>query len=479
MKRITCLFLLVTTLVAFNSRKGEAQIYILNEDFNTASGTTPPLEWTSRVQSGVAEDVWYFDNPGGQSIGFPIISPFPIFDAANYSNNAQAELIALESPSFDASISNYIMLEFDHIYSPGTNSLCKIQAYNGTEWFDIITYNSGVPQVTHETVDISARTGGVTNARLRFIWSGNGSGFWAFDNVRIYGALPYDAGIVSLDNPKTPFGQGSHPVKVTLKNFGYNNLTSASIHWSIDNIQQPVHNWTGSKAFGESQADIQIGTYNFQRPVLLKVWPENPNGQPDPNPYNDTISVNLSPSLCGSYTIGGVNPDFATFTEAVTVLNKAGISCPVVFKVRDGTYNEQVIINDIVGSSPENTITFESESGDSTKVMIRYDVGSSIVVNLKQAKYICFRRIGFQGYRTLAINDYSHHVTIERCYFQAYDEGILVSQGSREINISNNTIKGASYGLYIVGQSYSTNPNNIEVTNNVFTGYATKTWRVS
>jgi len=78
----------------------------------------------------------------------------------------------------------------------------------------------------------------------------------------------------------------------------------------------------------------------------------------------------VAASLCGAYTIGGSNPDFATFTDAVAVLNAAGISCPVVFNVRDGEYNEQFVINDIAGSSEVNTVTFQSESGDSTAVML-------------------------------------------------------------------------------------------------------------
>jgi len=148
-------------------------------------------------------------------------------------------------------------------------------------------------------------------------------------------------------------------------------------------------------------------------------------------------------------------------------LNKAGISCPVVFKVRDGTYIEQFIINDIVGSSPENTITFESESGDSTKVMVVFDVGSSFTAMLKGAKYINFRRIGFGGYYGLAINGYSNHLTIEHCYLQADYVGIGISEGSNEIRIANNNFRGANTGLLISGSS-AVHPNNVEVMNNVF-----------
>ena len=214
-------------------------------------------------------------------------------------------------------------MEFDHKYISGSGSSCKIQAYDGTDWFDVITYSSSISEITHEIVDISTYVGGITNARLRFLWSGNGSGYWAFDNLSIYGALPVDAGIVSLDNPVTPVIQGTHEVKVTLGNFGYDPLTSAIIKWTANDIAQTEFNWNGNMPFGGTQSDIGIGTYDFQNAVELKIWSENPNGQGDPNPYNDTITKLVYPALRGIYTIGGTNPDFANFTEAITVLELA------------------------------------------------------------------------------------------------------------------------------------------------------------
>ena len=243
-------------ILAFNIISLNAQMYILNEDFSTASGTTPPSGWSNILISGTAEDVWHFDNPGGQTAGFPIITPFAIFDADSVSGNNQPEQVALQSPAFDASISNFIILEFDHKYIQGSGSSCKIQAFNGSDWFDVITYTSSVPTVAHAIVDISAYAGGITNARLRFLWSGNGSGYWAFDNVRIYAALPVDAGIISLDNPVTPFNGGIHEIKVTLRNFGYQDLTSSTIKWSINDVQQPDYSWAGDLGIGIMEQNI-------------------------------------------------------------------------------------------------------------------------------------------------------------------------------------------------------------------------------
>lgn len=198
-KPITLLIgLLLTAFQSFS------QMYILNEDFNGASGTTPPVGWNNIVIVGGANDKWHFDNPGSRILNYPIIDPFAIFDSDSTSANGQPEEIALETPLFDASISNYILLHFAQTFDPGSGGTAKIEAFDGTGWFEVANYSTATSNPSIEMVDLSAIAGGVTNARLRFIWSGNGSGFWAIDNIRIYASLPLDGGVVSLDSPVLP-----------------------------------------------------------------------------------------------------------------------------------------------------------------------------------------------------------------------------------------------------------------------------------
>jgi len=462
---------LLMLLLLFSAVSLKSQMYILNEDFSSAIDTIPPLEWNNFVITGEITDKWHFDNPGGQEFGFPALAPFAIFDAGNYSDNNQPEQVALESPAFDASISNFIILEFDHKFIYAGNNSCKIKAYNGNDWVDVISYNSGISSVTHAVVDISAFVGGITNARLRFEWSGNGNGFWAFDNVRIYGALPVDAGVVSIDSPVMPFVQGMHPVIISLKNFGYYDLNNATLKWTVNGAQQPDFAWSGSLAFGQTHSEIQIGAFDFQNEVLLKVWPQNPNGQDDPNPYNDTATIVLNPTiipnpdppLCGTYTIGGNNPDFADFITVVNRLNTSGITCPVVFMVRDGDYYGQFTLEDIEGSSEINTISFESESGINTSVMIRFDPWSHAAY-LDSTSYVNFIGIGFQGWYVGCYQSATHKIVMDNCYFGGY-YGMFIDNQSDEITIENCRFQGSDWGLGLRSGSH-----DILVTKNVFNG---------
>jgi len=355
--------------------------------------------------------------------------------------------VALETAFFDASVSNYIMLEFDHKFTQGDGSICKIQAKDGNTWIDIMEFSTNINTVTHEIVDLSGVIGGVTNAKLRFVWNGNGSGYWAFDNVRIFGALPIDVGISKIDNPVPPLGLGDQAVKVSLKNYGYSAINSAEIHWSVDNQPQPTFNWSGSLSFGQTQGEIEIGNYNFEGSGLLKVWSEKPNNQEDPNHFNDTTKVDLINSLCGVYTIGGENPDFVNFVEANNVLQLAGVSCAVVFKVRDGIYNEQFVMNDIPGSSEVNTITFESESQDSNAVTLSYNSYPNAVVKIKNASHIRFRGIGFNGYYGLFIDENSNDIIIQACKLIAIETGIAIRSGSNDIEIKDTKFDGSNYGI--------------------------------
>jgi gliding motility-associated-like protein len=448
--------LIYTTVSFLIALQTFSQMYILNEDFNGAIGTTPPNGWNNILISGSTDDQWHFDNPGNRILNYPVTEPFAIFDADSISADGEAEEVILETPFFDASISNYILLHFVHVFDPGTGGSGTIQAYDGNTWHDILTYSSANSNPSSEILDLSSVSGGITNSSLRFKWSGNGSGYWAIDNIRIYASLPLDGGVVSLDSPNSPVVPGIQNVEITLGNFGYNTLNSAKIDWTANGVAQPAHDWNGAIGFGQTLSNIVIGTYDFQDPVLLKVWQSNPNGQSDLNPYNDTVSKYLVSALCGTYTIGGNNPDFISFSQAADVLNVAGISCPVTFFVRDGIYPEQFEIREIQGVSEVNTITFRSESGDSTLAVIKIIPGAlkfESMIYLDGSEHISFQNLGFStgssvSYANNAILiNHGKNIELTGCYFEVrnqFDFGITIQAGSQEIAINRSRFESIS-----------------------------------
>ena len=220
-----------------------------------------------------------------------------------------------------------------------------------------------------------------------------------------------------------PLPVGNNDIQVVLQNQGTNLLTSATIYWQVNGIAQTPIVWNGYLAEKEDTI-ITIGSYNFPagKSYQLKAWTADPNTLTDCNTYNDTINVfDLATPLCGVYTIGGVNPDFPTFYDASVALNNAGVACPVIFKVRNGSYNEQIKLYDIPGASLANTVLFEGENADSTLAEIHYQLSNpsnDFTISLTGADYITFQKMGIRrtnGTYALLIQNNAHHVTAQNC----------------------------------------------------------------
>ena len=90
--------IIVIFFTIFASLNLLSQTYILNEDFSSASGTTPPTGWVNSTVDGEAEDLWHFDNPGSKVVNYPMIGTFAIFDSEGISRNQVPENVILETP---------------------------------------------------------------------------------------------------------------------------------------------------------------------------------------------------------------------------------------------------------------------------------------------------------------------------------------------------------------------------------------------
>jgi len=105
--------------------------------------------------------------------------------------------------------------------------------------------------------------------------------------------------------------------------------------------------------------------------------------------------LSSSAQLNGNYTIGGTAPDYPTFADAANALHTQGVNGPVVFSVRDGIYQEALLLEYVAGVSPYNTITFEGESQDSTAVTLFQDATSLVdyTVRIVETGHVHFKHI--------------------------------------------------------------------------------------
>ncbi len=445
---IQSFFLLIFVTISMNIH---GQTYILNEDFSAATDSiTPPTGWENNTISGTAGDLWRFDNPGNRTMNFPIIGTFAIFDSEFYSGSGGAEQVDLVTPYLDCSINPHILLFFDHFFAGGRGGEGKVEIWDGSAWNLVDSFTDSTENPAKATYDISSWAGGNTATRLRFRWQGDSSMFWAIDNIKILAPLNYDAGIVEITDPNMPFDEGSQDIKISLRNYGYETITSTTIRWKVNGTEQTPFNWTGNLPYNSQIDDITIGNLNFPAGLLqnIQVWQENPNGQPDENPQNDSTNKSFCAAFCGDYTIGGADGDFESFTEAANLLNLAGVSCPVTFNVRDGVYNEQLYLHHIDGTSETNTITFQSESQDSSAVVIsstEYNYSNSFDYTLKieEANYISFKHIGLNRNQGNHVNNFinANHILLSHCKLSGGSYSLKI-QYCDSLTFENNNISG-------------------------------------
>lgn len=305
----------------------------------------------------------------------------------------------------------------------------------------------------------------------------NNSNFVGFDNIGstsaadndVYVFEPLydeDAKLESFDNPISPFAMGTHPVRVTLRNLGMNTLTSATIQWEVNGVLQTPYAWTGSLISLDFQDNITLGNYNFSSagPYTIKAWVENPNGLPDEQPLNDTITKTFYPALVGTYTIGGTSADFPNFVAAAQALNNGGIIGPVTFNVipSQGPYSGQVYLKSIQGSSATNTITFNGSTNKDTILFAASLSNNPATLLIDSCQYINFNNLTFlttgSAYGiAVKITNQSQNIAFNNCRI-----------------ITNTTSTTADFAAFcVIGNDFNANGNfgqNISIQNSEISG---------
>lgn len=279
-------------------------------------------------------------------------------------------------------------------------------------------------------------------------------------------SVPNDLSVEGIAAPAFPMTPGLNDVVVKLRNLGNNAISSAQVSYTYNNTTVSGM-WTGAMAV----CDASTYTFNFSNQVNmatairpLKVFTGSPNAATDGNPLNDTLVIKVGAPLNGSYTIGGSNPDFITVNEAVQALNAVGVGGPVVFNIRTGFYNENVLIGSIQGASLTNGIRFTSQANHPDSVTVRYNASSTTdnyVFKLFNASFITIDAITISALnatnaRGVVFTGASSFDTIQRCSINTALTSTTVNTilgvlGDNltmgNIMLKNNVITGGNYNV--------------------------------
>ncbi len=160
----------------------------------------------------------------------------------------------------------------------------------------------------------------------------------------------------------------------------------------------------------------------------------------------------FSQPLSGTYTIGGTSPDFATITDAVDTITANGMSGAVVFNIRNGTYYENITIDSIPGNYLY-PLTFQSETGDSSAVIIEDTDNYFSIISLLNVKDVNFKSLTFLDYSKYSSNCITANdanFSVKHCFFNSTYNGrndALISITGNSAIIDSCSLYGGDYAI--------------------------------
>ena len=302
-----------------------------------------------------------------------------------------------------------------------------------------------------------------------------------------------DIGVTSLEAPLPPVAGTNIPLKVRMRNYGYNSLTNAVISYTINGGTPVDFNYTGPSLASNTISNIiTLGNFSPAANDVVRVFTQKPNSpiNQDPNTVNDTLIFKICSGgapLIGTKTIGGLNPDYPKIIDAVSALQCNGISGPVTFNIRPGVYNERIFLTPVTGSSSTNTITFTT-AGTPKDVIINGTFGNTI--HLNGADYVTIKNLIvlnkgiFEGAGILLSNQADFNtiennvVRVDSTSKEAKFVGIgaltgfvgtLAGNHANNTIVKDNVIVGGSWGIYFTGLNTTTRGILNTITGNTIT----------
>jgi len=129
----------------------------------------------------------------------------------------------------------------------------------------------------------------------------------------------YDASLINISMLPDAICDGSLEPEITIKNTGFDNLTSVDIEYNVNNGDDEVFAWSGNLAYLET-AIITLPqiTFSVELSNILTVATSNPNGNLDQYPANDTQTAIIpeaeeTPSEIKLFLRTDINPEETTW----------------------------------------------------------------------------------------------------------------------------------------------------------------------
>lgn len=269
------------------------------------------------------------------------------------------------------------------------------------------------------------------------------------------------------------------PIYVRVRNQGASEATGTKVYYYFDTLAVDSITVASTIASGATLDTLLFSRHMVPGRHMLKVVVSAPG---DNIHSNDTISRSFMVRFCnGSYTIAALDGDYRSFSEAIDTLNIVGVQGPVVFNVAPGTYTEQVVLNNIPGSSAEHTIGFVG-TGDEVLLTAATSQNNNYVMLLDSTSYVTLSNFRIEArpasgnYANALVMQKGGHITIDSLTVRVKGSvnnaaaSCVVLQGDiSNLTFTNNVIDSGYYSFR--GGSGSTNCSDFTITGNTFKNF--------
>ena len=166
--------------------------------------------------------------------------------------------------------------------------------------------------------------------------------------------------------------------------------------------------------------------------------------------------------------MGGASPDFIDMDEVLLKLDFCGITGPVVFNIRPGTYNQNLELSSVDGASFTNTITFKSETNNAADVIFNDTINSMATIYLDSASHYRFMNLTLKGgnasrSRVVELKNSCTNIIFENNIIEGISDNSTstnyaliysskaTSQKDSILVFNNNTFLNGSQAIYLSG----------------------------
>lgn len=386
-------------------------------------------------------------------------------------------------------------------------------------------------------------TSGTGRTRMRVKWGGyayyntpadpcSGPAMGEWEDYIINIAPPYPDPTptgLALTAPGAPTGSnppiapGNYDIGFFLKNLSGSNLTSILVSYTFTGPTSGSSSFTytptpplspGSTVLVKLPLLANIVLTDALVPYNVSITLSNSvgsSGAGDSNPNNNSLVASVGPALQGGtnaapkiYYVGGSNTGngdwFPNLTNVGTALTFGGILGSVEFRVRPGTYNDQLLLGQISqtvtglpGGGAGATALFGPDAaagGNASNVIINSPNtagAGNYNVQINGAKYITFNNLTFGINSAIAgrvfwLLNGSQFINIRNCVLNGRtvssstitEDAIIYSEptnGIADVSITGNTFNNGDYSLNLDGGGSGPVVTNITISGNTFNNF--------